>query len=80
MVCFLRKLWKNQSTDDSDGNAPTKNYLERYNCRLREKFMNAHPNIFPFIDVIKEEDQYFTNLTRGYDGEKNLTRSTFPIN
>ncbi|KAF1744214.1 hypothetical protein MXB_1852, partial [Myxobolus squamalis] len=80
MVRFPRKFWKNQLTDDSDGNAPTNNCLERYNCRLRERSMNAHPNIFAFIDVIKEEDQYFTNLTEGYDQEQYLTRSTFPIN
>ncbi|KAF1742056.1 hypothetical protein MXB_2430 [Myxobolus squamalis] len=65
MVCFQRKLWKNQSTDDSDGNARTNNCLERYNSRLRKRFTNTHPNIFAFINVIKEEDQYFTNLTRG---------------
>ncbi|KAF1740205.1 hypothetical protein MXB_4502 [Myxobolus squamalis] len=30
-----------------------------------KKIMNARTNIFAFINVIKEDDQYFTNLTRG---------------
>ncbi|KAF1744363.1 hypothetical protein MXB_5003 [Myxobolus squamalis] len=46
MVRFPHKLWKNQSTDNSDGNAQMNNCLERYNRRLGKRFMTAHPNIF----------------------------------
>ncbi|KAF1742964.1 hypothetical protein MXB_1295 [Myxobolus squamalis] len=64
MISSPCKLLRNPSTDDSDDYTQKNNYLERYNRRLVERFMNSHPNIFAFVNVIKEEDQYFRNFTR----------------
>lgn len=33
--------------------------LERYNRRMNEHFSNAHPNIFAFIDVLRNEFEFY---------------------
>ena len=33
--------------------------------RLGEKFLSIHPNLFSFISIIKEEEQYYANFSRG---------------
>ncbi|KAF1741323.1 hypothetical protein MXB_4261 [Myxobolus squamalis] len=39
------------------------NFIERYNCRLNDKFSTLHPNI-EFVEIIKEKGQYFGTLSR----------------
>jgi hypothetical protein len=40
----------------------TNNPIERYTHQLNEKFPCPYPNIWNFIDVIKNEENYYTNL------------------
>ncbi|KAF1740342.1 hypothetical protein MXB_4605 [Myxobolus squamalis] len=46
MVPFPRELWKNQSTDDSEGNARTNNCLEKFNPRPWGKIQQRSPKYF----------------------------------
>jgi hypothetical protein len=62
---FPPSLWRNRTNDVQNDDARTNNCLEHYNRRLGSKFMNAHPNLFGFISVIREEEHYFSNLARG---------------
>jgi hypothetical protein len=39
--------------------ARTNNAIERYNRTLKERFAHPHPNVFAFLNVIKEESEYF---------------------
>ncbi|KAF0987550.1 LOW QUALITY PROTEIN: hypothetical protein HZS_7147 [Henneguya salminicola] len=43
----------------------THTQTKRYKRRLGSKFQNAHPYIFGVITAIKDEEHYFSNLTRG---------------
>jgi hypothetical protein len=65
LVRFPPTLWRNNNDDITLNGARTNNCLERYNRRLGDKFLNAHPNIFSFIAAIQEEEHYYSNLVRG---------------
>jgi hypothetical protein len=65
IIRYPPDLWNINNGTDVEIEARTNNGLERYNRRLGDKFMNAHPNIFAFVGVIQEEEAYFSNLCRG---------------
>jgi hypothetical protein len=65
MKRFPPALWRVNTKEDEVLAGRTNNCLERYNRRLGDKFLNSHPNIFSFIDAIKEEEQYYAHLSRG---------------
>ncbi|KAF0986658.1 LOW QUALITY PROTEIN: hypothetical protein HZS_7641 [Henneguya salminicola] len=37
----------------------TDNAIERYKRRLNENFSNAHPNLYAFMEVIKQKFEYY---------------------
>ncbi|KAF1740663.1 hypothetical protein MXB_5674 [Myxobolus squamalis] len=39
----------------------TNNALERYNWRIGDAFMNAHPNIASFVTIIRAEFEYYAS-------------------
>ncbi|KAF1742603.1 hypothetical protein MXB_5187, partial [Myxobolus squamalis] len=59
---FILFFWCNNRTNSEGILAQTNNCIERCNRRIREKFQNAHPNIYAFIAVIIDEEHYFTEL------------------
>lgn len=62
---FPPALWNIGGIDTNQCMGRTNNYLERYNRRIGEKFINSHPNIYAFVSVIQEEEEYYSNLCRG---------------
>lgn len=58
-------LWGLYSINDKELLRRTNNSLERYNRRLSNKFLDAHPNIISSIAVIKAEEEYYSNITKG---------------
>lgn len=65
MKKFPSNLWNISWSKDKQEVKRTNNCLERYNRRMGEKFLNAHPNVFSFVSVIREEESHYTNLCRG---------------
>lgn len=43
----------------------TNNSLERYNRRLNEQILNSNPNILSFVNLIKNEENFYSNQLRG---------------
>ncbi|KII66652.1 hypothetical protein RF11_01918 [Thelohanellus kitauei] len=56
-------LWNSNYINNGEILQKTNNCLERYNRRIGDQFLNAHPNIFNFVEVIKNKALYFTTLT-----------------
>jgi hypothetical protein len=78
---FPPTLWTYSSMSQSIRNR-TNNPLERYNRRLNERFPCRHPNIFAFLDVIKDEARYYSlllnNIRAGVEPFPNDPEFTVP--
>jgi hypothetical protein len=60
----------------------TNNALERYNRRLNEQFSNAHPSIGMFIQIIKQEESFYSSqmrLMRSGEMPREKIRAVFEI-
>lgn len=56
---FPPNVWNTFDIPESDFKNRTNNALERYNRRLNDFFVNAHPNICSFAEIIKSEFEYY---------------------
>lgn len=57
---FDSSIWNiSNIKSNEDFKNRTNNPIERYNRRMNENFMNAHPNLCSFAETIKKEFQYF---------------------
>ncbi|KAF0989237.1 hypothetical protein HZS_19 [Henneguya salminicola] len=57
---FKPSLWNNgdiKTNEDSIGRIS--NSLDRYNGRMNDHFLNAHPNICMFVEVIRNEFEFY---------------------
>lgn len=59
LIRFDPTIWNSSYLESSEIANRTNNALERYNRRLNEHFTNAHPNLFAFVEVIKQEFRYY---------------------
>ena len=64
IVRFPPSLWRNVASDPEDNGARTNNCLERYNRRLGEVFLNAHPSLSAFVAAIQGEEEFYSDLVR----------------
>ncbi|CAG9314716.1 unnamed protein product [Blepharisma stoltei] len=64
---FRREFWNHF---DNDGMRTTNN-LEGYHHALNKLVGAAHPNIFKFIETIKNEQQIFSKVLANIAGEPN---------
>lgn len=58
-------LWNIHQYNTEELISRTNNPLERYNRRLNEQFNAPHPNILCFINIIRNEENYYSTLIRG---------------
>ncbi|KAF0990914.1 hypothetical protein HZS_1030 [Henneguya salminicola] len=57
---FKPSLWHNGDiTINEDSIGRTNNSLERYNRRMKDHFLNAFPNICMFLQVIRNEFEFY---------------------
>lgn len=56
---FDPTMWNSSNLGDGDMINRTNNALERYNRRLNDNFLNAHPRLVHFIEIIKSEFTYY---------------------
>lgn len=56
---FPPSIWGCSVFNDKTLVNRTNNSLERFNRRLNENFINAHPNLASFIETIKTENTYY---------------------
>lgn len=59
------KIWNINSIQKKKLIGRTNNAIESYNKRIGELFGYGHPKILFFIDVLKNEFEYFENLIQG---------------
>lgn len=73
-------LWNYSSMDVNSIVARTNNPIERYNRRLNEQFSTAHTSLIKFINVLQEEESFYTNQIRKIRSGKlkrNLEKGNF---
>lgn len=58
---FLPELWNLSNKSQLNIRGRTNNALERYNRRIGDFFLNAHPNLCAFVSTIRSEFQYFSD-------------------
>lgn len=61
---FDPEIWNLNNKDENILVGRTNNSLERYNRRLGEFFMNAHPNIAAFANIVRNEFEYYSDVCR----------------
>ena len=64
MQRFQPSLWNIESIIAKKDITRTNNALESYNGRLNNRFPCPHPNIAHFVEVLQDEEDYYTKLTR----------------
>lgn len=62
---FPFELWNINFKGNKKLITRTNNPLERYNRRLNEQFSTSHPNILKFVYILKNEEEFYSKLSRG---------------